>query len=1037
MTFDEKIAKLNTNQRLAVDSIEGPVIVIAGPGTGKTEILSLRIGNILKQTDAAPGNILCLTYTDAAASEMRHRLIDYIGPEAYGLQVSTFHSFCNLVIQENPGAFQKARELEPISEIDRFHILKALIDNFGDDHPLKRFKGQTYFEWKKLNELFMTMKKENWKPDYMHKQIDEYIDRMKQSEEYTYKRKYKDFQAGDLKIKKFQEEVLDSMDGLRAAVDEYDQYNALMEAEGKYDFEDMLLWVYDTFEKDSDLLANYQERFLYVLVDEFQDTNGIQMGILQKIIDHEWIDRPNVFVVGDDDQAIFRFQGANIQNLMDFHSKYNPDIILLEENYRSSQRILDTARTIMNPVSNSVIQKIFNQAKNLLASGKHAEHNHPVQIKAYPTPTYENADIFQQLKKWHEEKTEGSFAILYNKHEHGRELGMALKGAGIPFQIAKTNDALNQRVINHLLDIISCISNLSEGAGNDDALLYRILHLAYLDPRPFDLQRLILSHTARDRKDNSTLYMWISDPEILNQLQLRDRAWMEKIAKLLSDSITAYHSLTLLAFVEWVVHHFGIMQWTLKQDEKFSHLYAIKTFFTFADIQGHRKSSFRVPDLLEIIDLMKTYGILLPVQSLAPPPKGIFLTTLHSAKGLEYEKVIIKNMTENEWEKKRAFSQTFKLPDNLVRQNIDTSAEDSEADISDQDRRRLLYVGMTRAKHDLTLSYPRKKDDGKDLIPSLYLTEIQEGDTEVALTKPEVDENLQLDYLVALMSGEQATDLQLDDTEINDRIKNYVMNVSALNLYLECPLRFYYEKILVIPSAQSSYMLFGSGLHEALQLLFRKRYEEKDQSIGKEYLLRIYELYMERSKHRFTEKEYADHITYGKMVLDKYYDHYHTTWSDDVQYLTEYRLRDIHIGGVPVSGFIDRMDKTEGKIIVYDYKSGKTETKFNAKTYSPSEKYPLGGDYWRQMVFYDLMLQQDPKFKVFMDHGYIQGLEPKKDGVFVEKKFNISPDDREFVKDQIKDTYQKIQNKEFSKGCGECAWCEMHGIQPTVEEGER
>ena len=168
MTFDEKIAKLNPNQRVAVETIEGPVMVIAGPGTGKTEILSLRIGNILKQTDASPGNILCLTYTDAAASEMRHRLIDYIGPEAYGLQVSTFHSFCNLVIQENPGAFQKARELEPISEIDRFYILKALIDAFDDDHSLKRFKGQTYYEWKKLNELFMIMKKENWKPEYMH-----------------------------------------------------------------------------------------------------------------------------------------------------------------------------------------------------------------------------------------------------------------------------------------------------------------------------------------------------------------------------------------------------------------------------------------------------------------------------------------------------------------------------------------------------------------------------------------------------------------------------------------------------------------------------------------------------------------------------------------------------------------------------------------------------------------------------------------------------------------------------------------------------
>ena len=138
MLFDDKLAKLNTQQRLAVSSIEGPVMVIAGPGTGKTEILSLRIGYILKSTDTAPGNILCLTYTDAAATEMRHRLIEYIGPEAYRIQVSTFHSFCNLVIQENPSVFQQARELEPISDIDKFKLLQQLMDDFGSEHPLNK-----------------------------------------------------------------------------------------------------------------------------------------------------------------------------------------------------------------------------------------------------------------------------------------------------------------------------------------------------------------------------------------------------------------------------------------------------------------------------------------------------------------------------------------------------------------------------------------------------------------------------------------------------------------------------------------------------------------------------------------------------------------------------------------------------------------------------------------------------------------------------------------------------------------------------------
>lgn len=1034
MTFDEKLEKLNTAQRRAVETTEGPVMVIAGPGTGKTEILSLRIGNIIRQTDTPPHAILCLTYTDAAASEMRHRLIEYIGPEAYSIQVSTFHGFCNLVIQENPGIFTQARELEPISEIERFKLLQRIIDGFDERHPLKKYKGLTYSDWKRFHELFMTMKKENWSPAFMYDQIDEYIERMRTSDEFIYKRKSGDNKAGDFKIKDFTDKVLLRMETLKAAVGEYAMYNKLMAEEGKYDFEDMLLWVNEAFGQNPDLLANYQERFLYVLVDEFQDTNGIQMAILEKLIDHEWLERPNVFVVGDDDQAIFRFQGANVENLVHFKKKYDPEIILLEENYRSSQRILDASRTIMDEVEYSLMQQIFGQTKILQAKGTHSSHTLPVHIKAYPSLTYENADIFHQLRRWHEEKTEGSIAVLYTKHELGRDLGQALKGAGIPYQTARVIDTLQHPLIRHLLDILTCIHTLSDGAGNDDALLYRVLHLTYLDPRPYDLQQLILAYTARERKDPTTLYGWMSDPAKLDALPLRDRPHMDAVAALFHKAITASHSMTLMAFLEWVTHHFGLMDWVLRQPEKFTHLYTLKSFFTFTDLEASGKVSFRIPDLLDVCRLMTLYGIRLPVQSLAPPSKGIFLSTLHGAKGLQYEKVIIKNMTENEWEKKRAFQQLFSLPDNLVRQESLSTLTESGGDVSDHDRRRLLYVGMTRAKYDLALSYARKRDDGKDLTPSLYVSQIREKEKEAQYLSPDVDENLQAEYLIALMSGEHRPDLQLDHEEIRHRINHFVLNVSALNQYLECPLGFYYDKILVIPSAQPIYLLFGNGLHEALQLLFRKRYEEGDLAAGKDYLVRIYELFMERNRHRCTAKEFDDYSLYGKKVLSQYFDEYHNAWREDIRYETEYRIRDIHIDGVPVTGFIDRIDRHDQQIILYDYKSGKTDTKFKSKLSGPSEKNPLGGDYWRQMVFYDLMLAQDPKVRRYMDHGYIQALEPDKDGSFFQRKMVITPEDRDFVTRQITETYQKIQNMEFARGCGKCKWCEMNGITPEIGE---
>ncbi|MEP6645970.1 MAG: ATP-dependent DNA helicase [Saprospiraceae bacterium] len=1037
MTFEEKFNKLNDAQKQAVQAIDGPVMVIAGPGTGKTEILSLRIGQILKTTDTPPGSILCLTYTDAASSEMRHRLIDFIGPEAYSIQVNTFHSFCNLVIQENPSVFQQARDLEPISEIDKFRLIQKLMDTFDDDHPLKKFKGQTYSSWDRLLGLFSTMKRENWSPDYMTLQIEEYISRMAMDDNYIYKRKTGDHVKGDFNAGKFKKEVTDRMNPTLAAVNAYDQYNALLAQEGKYDYDDMLLWVYDAFDKDPDLVANYQERFLYFLVDEFQDTNGIQISILQKLIDHEYMEQPNVFVVGDDDQAIYRFQGANIQNMVEFKERYVPRVIILDHNYRSSQKILDAARHIMMPVENSLMKKIFGATKILKADGVYKDYPQHVGIHDYSTASFENADIFHKLKRWYQNKIEGSIAVLYTKHDLGADLGFALRGAAIPFQTSRSSNALSQPVVIHLLDILSCLQMLTDSANNDDALLYRILHLRYLEPRATDLQRLILAYTAKDRTDHSTLFMWLGNSDIFATLGLKNREWMQEKFSILEEGISNFHSITLIALVEWIVYRFGIMKWILQQPEKFVHLYSLKSFYTFVESESSGKISFRTADLIDICDVMRDYNIRLPVQELASNPTGINLSTLHGAKGLEYDTVVIKNFVENEWEKKRAFNRNFSFPDNLVlRENITSSTDGVGAsDIEDQDRRRLVYVGMTRAKKDLILSYANKRDDGKILTPSKYLTEIARGESSIVLTQVPTDEELLADYLVARMSGQQQVDLHKDNQEIRNRVANFVLNVSALNQYLECPLKFFYDKILLIPSAEKSYFIFGSALHDALQKLMERKFNQHDATAGKEYLLWAFDMFMNRNKHKFTKKEFTDQATYGKKVLGQYYDLYATRWSTDVKYATEYRIRDVHIEGVPVTGFIDRLDIRNDDIRVYDYKTGRAD-KFYQKLKRPTDE-AIGGSYWRQMVFYDLLLKKDPRIHKHMSAGIIQALEPDKDGKFIEREIHITDEDREHVTKEIQDTYQKIQNMEFEKFCGECEWCKMHDLTiPLLEEDE-
>src|SRR5215213_3880099 len=172
--FKETYSKLNQAQQKAVDAIEGPVMVIAGPGTGKTQILAARIGKILLDTDASPANILCLTYTDAGVIAMRKRLLEFIGPDAYRVNIHTFHAFCNDVIQENLPLFEKT-SLDPISDLERIELLKELIDGFGKDHPLKRYRGDVYFEINNLHNLFSLMKREGWTGEHICQKIDEYI----------------------------------------------------------------------------------------------------------------------------------------------------------------------------------------------------------------------------------------------------------------------------------------------------------------------------------------------------------------------------------------------------------------------------------------------------------------------------------------------------------------------------------------------------------------------------------------------------------------------------------------------------------------------------------------------------------------------------------------------------------------------------------------------------------------------------------------------------------------------------------------------
>jgi DNA helicase II / ATP-dependent DNA helicase PcrA len=403
--FTDEYQKLNPQQRKAVDTIEGTVMVIAGPGTGKTQILAARIGKILLDTDVLPENILCLTYTDAGTIAMRKRLVQFIGADAYKVNIYTFHAFCNDVIQDNLQLFEKT-SLDAVSELESIQLFKTLIDSFAKNHPLKRYRGDVYYEINNLKNLFSAMKREGWSPEFINQKIEGYIADLPNREEYIAKRAIKDFKKGDVRTDKIEEEK-EKMEKLKAAVNEFDNYQNQMRKKNRYDFDDMINWVIKVFEENSNVLSNYQEKFQYILVDEYQDTSGIQNRLVQLLINY-W-DKPNVFVVGDDDQSIYRFQGANVENMLGFANAYTKDLltVVLTNNYRSTQPILDISKTLINKNEERLVKKIEGLSKELISSNIKINGltNQPV-INEYNSVKEEMAGITNQVFNLLEQKIE-------------------------------------------------------------------------------------------------------------------------------------------------------------------------------------------------------------------------------------------------------------------------------------------------------------------------------------------------------------------------------------------------------------------------------------------------------------------------------------------------------------------------------------------------------------------------------------------------------------------------------------------------------
>ncbi|MBO9617813.1 MAG: ATP-dependent helicase [Niabella sp.] len=1016
--FKETYQRLNEQQRIAVDTLEGPVMVIAGPGTGKTQILAARIGKILLDTDALPENILCLTYTDAGVVAMRKRLQQFIGADAYKVNIYTFHAFCNDVIQDNLSLFEKTA-LDPVSELERIEYFKRLIDSFPKNHPLKRYRGDVYFDAQHLQNLFSAMKREGWTPEFINQKIDEYIGDLPNRSEYIAKRAVKDFKKGDLRTDQIAE-ATEKVERVRAAVNEFSRFQKLMNEERRYDFDDMINWVIRAFEENESLLRDYQERYHYILVDEFQDTSGTQNRIVQLLISF-W-EQPNVFVVGDDDQSIYRFQGANVQNMLDFAQQYQQELktVILTNNYRSIQPILDVSKSVISKNAERLVTQLPGLSKELIAANATINQlTIPPELIEYNSEKEEMAGIclsVEQLLK--QGVSPGRIAVIYKENKYGEELANYFRLMDIPVFSKRPINLLQHPFIKKIITILRYLDEEHDIPYGGDELLFEILHYDFYKIPPIEIAKLNTEVNRLQYKGAATsLRQLLSEKTNAPAADLFDTGihnGLKNFSLAFEQLIGDVSNVTLQQLTENIIRYAGVLPYILHHSEKALLMQLLASFFDFIKEENSRNPSLNLPELISIISTMEKEKIPLSLMRTIGNDKGVNLLTAHGSKGLEFEYVFLAGTNASYWEKKRSMPVIFKLPDTVF-------SSQPEGDALEE-LRRVFYVAITRAEKYLYISWSKMNNAGKELEPSRFIAEIQEQH-EIAVNYRAIDNDAMTAFRQLQFTAQAPTIAANEEEFITPLLDKFVMNVTALNSYLDCPLKFYYQNLLRIPSGKNENTEFGSAIHFALERLFRKMKEDKDNNFPPAATLyEDFKWYMQRHRQNFTKEAFTRRMEQGAIILPEYYNNYIDSWNKVV--VVELNIKNVVLDGVPLKGKLDKLEFNGREVNVVDYKTGNVSYA-QKKLKAPNDKEPLGGDYWRQAVFYKLLVEHYELKNWQVASVAFDFIEPDEKKQFVREKMVLLPEHAEIVKQQIASTWQHIQNREFYKGCGkeDCHWC--------------
>lgn len=976
-SFKEEFSKLNPSQKEASLSVEGPSMVIAGPGTGKTQVLALRIANILLQTQLDPKNILALTFTESGVITMRKRLIEIIGHAAYYVQIHTFHSFCEKAIREFPEKFIFSRDLRPMTDVDRVLCLQEIIDKAELEH-LVSFHNRHFF-LNAISEAICSLKRENVRTTDFDALV------LKKRKDWDKEKS----QVSEKSLRYIQNEKeickLEELSGL------YSAYQALLAKKGMYDFEDMILFVVEKMEKDKEFLRYYQELFQYVLVDEYQDTNNAQ-NELCRLLCSFW-ETPNIFVVGDDDQAIFRFQGASVENLLYF-SKLYPNIkkTVLDKNYRSSQLILDAAGSLIEKNEQRICNIEKSMVKKLKAEKKIPDN--PIEFYEFEQGENENVFLVEKIKALQKSGVKlDEIAVFVKENKDYVDIVDAFERHSIPYFLRGGTNVLHELYIRKILKLLRLINDPF-----NDVLFFEVLLFDFMNIPAVDAYKMIKE--AKNKKE-------------------RLSSVCEDLMGKISDWKKASANMTFVEFFEYLIKTSGYLEYILRSERKIDILNKTNSFFSFVRSMNNSDHELNIKSFLKKLDVMEENNLMVEEYVLKPENEAVQVMTAHKAKGLEFEYVFLPKLYDRKWGNKSPFK-LIKLPEELL-PNTDLGKKEQN-----EDDRRLFYVAMTRAKKQIFMSYAKLYHTfgtERETVPSIFISEIDGK----FLKKCDVGAyQKDAEKLLSFQFKDKDIMPQELSSYLETLIDEFKLSTTALDTYLECKRKFLYNNLLRVPRVKTKALSFGTAVHKAFELFFSE-FKKKNLLPSKEFLLKKFEIAMKREV--LTQKETEEALKKGIKVLSGYYDYYQKEFKTPMFLEYFFGTHNVYLGDVPLTGKLDRidlLDTVSRKVHVTDYKTGRQRSRNDIEGKTKSSD----GRYKRQLNFYKILCDSDKNFPFDVVSGEFDFVEPSKTGKYKKEQFNFDDKEIRALKGLISKTYKEMRSGDFTKTDNKspCKKCEYKDI---------